>query len=53
MPLTQSDGVLGTHGNNKWEIHDGAVRAGEFCAFDSAYGRAVQSLYTDLCNEVV
>ena len=45
--------LQGTHGNNKWEVHDGAVRAGEFCAFDSAYGRAVQSLYTDFCNEVV
>ena len=53
MSLIQSDGILGTHGNNKWEVHDGAVRAGEFCAFDSAYGRAVQSLYTDFCNEVV
>ena len=52
MPLTESDGVLGANGN-KWEAHSGATAPGQFCAFDTAQGRAVRDFYTDFANEVV
>ena len=52
MPLTESDSVLGANGN-KWEAHSGATAPGQFCAFDSAQGRAVRNFYTDFANEVV
>ena len=52
MPLIESDSVLGTNGN-KWEAHAGATAPGQFCAFDSAQGRAVRNFYTDFTNEVV
>ena len=44
--------MLGTNGN-KWEAHAGATAPGQFCAFDSAQGRAVRNLYTDFTNEIV
>ena len=52
MPLIESDSVLGTNGN-KWEAHSGATAPEQFCAFDSAHGRAVRNFYTDFANEVV
>ena len=52
MPLIESDSVLGANGN-KWEAHAGATAPGQFCAFDSAQGRAVRNFYTDFANEVV
>jgi hypothetical protein len=52
MPLTESDGVLGANGN-KWEAHSGATAPGQFCAFDTAQGRAVRDFYTDFATEVV
>ena len=52
MPLTESDSVLGANGN-KWQAHAGATAPGQFCAFDSAQGRAVRNFYTDFANEVV
>ena len=52
MPLIESDSVLGANGN-KWEAHSGATAPGQFCAFDSAQGRAVRNFYTDFANEVV
>ena len=52
LPLTESDSVLGANGN-KWEAHSGATTPGQFCAFDSAQGRAVRNFYTDFANEVV
>ena len=52
MPLTESDSVLGANGN-KWQAHAGATVPGQFCAFDTAQGRAVRDFYTDFANEVV
>ena len=52
MPLIESDGVLGANGN-KWQAHAGATAPGQFCAFDSAQGRAVRNFYTDFANEAV
>ena len=52
MPLIESDSVLGANGN-KWEAHAGATAPGQFCAFDTAQGRAVRNFYTDFANEVV
>ena len=51
MPLIESDSVLGANGN-KWEAHAGATAPGQFCAFDTAQGRAVRNFYTDFANEV-
>ena len=50
--VMKSDGVLGANGN-KWEAHSGATAPGQFCAFDTAQGRAVRDFYTDFANEVV
>jgi len=51
MSLIESDSVLGVNGN-KWEAHAGATAPGQFCAFDTAQGRAVRNFYTDFANEV-
>ena len=51
MSLIESDSVLGVNGN-KWEAHAGATAPGQFCAFDTAQGRAVRNFYNDFANEV-
>ena len=43
----------GKANGNKWEAHAGATAPGQFCAFDTAQGRAVRNFYTDFTNEVV
>ena len=55
MPLQLPGGradAMGANGN-KWEAHAGATAPGQFCAFDTAQGRAVRIFYTDFANEVV
>ena len=45
--------MLGANGNKsiKWEAHSGATAPGQFCAFDTAQGRAVRDFYTDFAGD--